>query len=367
MTVHNTVAAPRAHRGGTSRRDVTVCIPARNEVHTLPALISDLRRQDTDHHVRVLILDDASTDGTAAAASEAIGGDPRFEVRASDAEPPPGWVGKQWACQRLADHAAGGQSASARTGILVFLDADVRVSPVALDAAVHALDSSTADLVSIWPHQETGTVAEHLIQPLLAWSWLATAPVRLANRSLRPSLAVACGQFLATSTSTYQAVGGHASIRGSLVDDLDLAREYRRHGRQTAVVLGRQVASCRMYSSAATLRAGHGRWLGHAFGGPVSTAMVLTGIAVTQILPVLLVRARDPRTRALARAGYASLVASRLLASQVERGGTPRRARIASALAHPAGAAGVIALVLDSRARHRRGEATWRSRPLPRP
>ncbi len=359
MTVLNAAAAPRARRGQSGRRNVTVCIPARNERHTLPFLIADLREQETGHDLRVLILDDASTDGTAAAAQEAIGNDPRFTVRTSQDEPPPGWVGKQWACQRLADDAARDKS-----GLLVFLDADVRLSPVALDSAVHALEESSAGLVSIWPHQVTGSVAENLLQPLLAWSWLAMVPVRLANRSLRPSLAVACGQFLVTSTDAYRSIGGHARIRGSLVDDLDLAREYRRNGHRTAVVLGGAVASCRMYSSARTLREGYGRWLGHAFGGRASTTMVLAGIVATQVLPVLLFRARDPRARELARVGYAFLVASRLVASQVERGARLQCTRIASAVAHPAGAAVVIALVLDSRARHRRGQATWRQRPL---
>nr|WP_225443750.1 glycosyltransferase [Lolliginicoccus lacisalsi] len=358
IAVVNAATAPRARPGIGRRRPVSVCIPARNERHTLPSLIMDLQQQDTSHDFRVLILDDASTDGTGAAALEAIGSDPRFELRASEEEPPPGWVGKQWACQRLAEHAM------ARPGVLLFLDADVRLSPSAVDSAVLALESSSADLVSIWPFQAAGSLVEHLIQPLLAWSWLALVPVRLANENLRPSLSIACGQFMATSTDAYRAVGGHARIRGSLVDDLDLAREYRAKGRKTAVVLGGPAASCRMYCSARTLREGYGRWLGHAFGGRTSTTLVLAGIAATQMLPVLLVRARDPRTRALARGGYACLVASRLVAGQVEQGARLQCARIVSAVAHPAAAAGVIALVLDSRVRHRRGQATWRQRPL---
>ncbi|WP_147124072.1 glycosyltransferase family 2 protein, partial [Nocardia neocaledoniensis] len=73
---------------------VTVCVPARNEADRLPALIADLRAQTGVPRLRVLILDDASTDGTYEAAIAAIAGDDRFSVLRSAAHPAPGWTGK---------------------------------------------------------------------------------------------------------------------------------------------------------------------------------------------------------------------------------------------------------------------------------
>ena len=107
---------------------ITVCVPARDEAHRLPELIADLRAQSGAPRLQVLVIDDASTDGTAEAAEKAIDGDPRFLVIRSRDEPEPGWTGKAAACARLAE--------AADTAVLVFLDADVRLAPGAIAAAV---------------------------------------------------------------------------------------------------------------------------------------------------------------------------------------------------------------------------------------
>ncbi|NUS94943.1 MAG: glycosyltransferase, partial [Nocardia sp.] len=68
---------------------VTVCVPARDEVALLPGLIGDLRAQTGIGRMRVLVLDDLSTDGTAAAARRAMDGDPRCELIRGTTGPPP--------------------------------------------------------------------------------------------------------------------------------------------------------------------------------------------------------------------------------------------------------------------------------------
>src|SRR5205823_5265782 len=137
-------------------------------------------------------LDDGSKDGTYHAAVAAAGDDERFRVIDAATEPAPGWTGKTAACARLAEIAgATGDSAPPITGALIFLDADVRLAPGALAAAVTELRRSGAGLVSAWPLQRAVTTAEALVQPLLAWSWASTLPVRAANHSLRTSTAVA--------------------------------------------------------------------------------------------------------------------------------------------------------------------------------
>src|SRR5690606_20687549 len=101
--------------------------------------------------------------------------------------------------------------------------------------------------------------AERLVQPLLCWSWATTLPVVLAERGTRPSMAVACGQFLAFDAADYRAIGGHAAVAGSVTEDLDIARALRRHGMRTAVVAAGSMARTRMYRDEAELEAGYTR------------------------------------------------------------------------------------------------------------
>ncbi|MFF0817031.1 glycosyltransferase [Rhodococcus sp. NPDC003318] len=352
----NTVTIVRLRPGATVTEPVTVCVPARDEAAALPRLIADLRTQRAVPDLRVLILDDDSTDGTSAAASDAIDGDPRFTVDRRVGEPPDGWVGKPAACAALADLAAD------RGGALVFLDADVRLEPDALCAAVTCLRDLGVDLLCPWPEQVATSAAERLLQPLLCWSWLSSAPLPIANRSRRPSLAVACGQFLAFDADAYRAVGGHRTVAASVAEDLDLARALRRAGRRTAVATANGLAHCRMYSSAGKLREGHGRWLWTQFGSPAGAAAVLgIGAAAFVVGPAFAAVSGHRRWAALA---YGAAVASRLLARGVEAGHRPTAADGVDALAHPVSVLALAALTVDSHVRRRRGSLTWKGRPL---
>ncbi len=185
-------------------------------------------------------------------------------MHSNTAAPPPGWTGKSAACRRLAELA---QVDSPAADVIVFVDADVRLAPDAVWAAVTALRSSGAALVCPWPEQRTGGLAEWLIQPLLSFSWMSTVVVAAANRSLRPSLAVACGQVLVFDADAYRSIGGHESVASSATEDLDIARTLRRAGERTVVVSGAGFVECRMYRSWTELRAGYTRWLWSSFGG----------------------------------------------------------------------------------------------------
>ncbi|AOW94724.1 glycosyl transferase [Rhodococcus sp. WMMA185] len=341
---------------------VTVCVPARDERDRLPGLLSDLRRQRGVEDLTVLVYDDASTDGTAAAADSVCAGDPRFTVVRGTEEPPDQWVGKPAACHRAVQHAT--ESGRGHHGILVFLDADVRLGPHALNAACSTLRESGAALVCPWPLQEARSPTEILVQPLLAWTWAATLPIPAARRSQRPSTAVACGQFLVFDSEEYRRAGGHRAVAGSLTEDLDLARLLRRRGRRTEIALAGGSVSCRMYSGATALRRGYDRWLWTAFGSRVGTVAVLGTAAVAFIAPPLALAAGRGRMRRWGAVGYLSATASRLCARVLERGGPPTVADVASAFAHPLSVVGAGALTASSHHNHRRGVTRWKGRPL---
>ncbi|MEV0342311.1 glycosyltransferase family 2 protein [Nocardia sp. NPDC050713] len=354
----NRLSTPRLDANAEVAEAVTVCVPARDEAERLPALIADLRAQTGVPGLRVLILDDGSTDSTAAAAREAIAGDPRFEVIRSEAEPPAGWTGKAAACARLSE--------SVDTPILVFLDADVRLAPRAIAAAARAVRDRGAALVSPWPTQRAESIAEALVQPLLCWSWASTLPIVLGNRGHRPSTAVACGQFLAFDTAAYRAIGGHASVAHSPVEDLDIARALRRAGHTTHLVAAGHLARTRMYRGAAEIEAGYTRWLWSAYGGsPAAAAAVGTALALGYWLPPLAALFGSGPTRRTGALGYAAAVTGRLLARSLESGGALRRADVLAGLAHPVSVAAYQRLVLRSHRAKSRGALRWKGRALP--
>ena len=154
---------------------------------------------------------------------------------------PPGWLGKPHACQQLAD------AADPAADVLVFLDADVRLEPGAIAATVALLGDR--DLVCPYPRQVAGSAAERLVQPLLQWSWLTFLPLRLAERSPRPSLSAANGQLLAVRRAAYDRAGGHAAVRADVVEDVALLRAVKRAGGRGGVADGTALADCRMYAA----------------------------------------------------------------------------------------------------------------------
>ncbi|MBL1077784.1 glycosyltransferase [Nocardia sp. 2] len=382
---------------------VTVCIPARDEAARLPALIADLRAQQGIPNLRVLILDDASTDGTHQAAAAAIDADRRFTLMRNDIEPPAGWNGKTAACARLARHAriitaetavrasaqhgiaaldstATGHLAPrppgepqpsnapgavpASAGTLIFLDADIRIAPTALASAVSELRRTGAALVCPWPLQLAESAAERLVQPLLCWSWAATLPVPLANRTAFPSMAVACGQFLVFDAAAYQALGGHTAVANDVTEDLAIARALRRTGALTTLVAAGPLARTRMYRNAGELEDGYTRWLWSAYGGVLGSAAVAGLAATAYWVPPLAAALGRGKTRRTGLLGYAAAITTRLLARSTETGGQLGLTDIRAALAHPLAVAAYLRLSAMSHRAHRHGGLTWKGRAL---
>jgi cellulose synthase/poly-beta-1,6-N-acetylglucosamine synthase-like glycosyltransferase len=342
--IHSLSNARRLRRpepGAASPEPVSVLVPARDEAARIE---SCLRSLIGPAGVReIIVLDDQSTDGTGAQAralgAQVITGTP----------PPPGWLGKPWACAQLAT------AADPASAVLVFVDADVRLRPDAVRAATALLEAAGLDLACPFPRQLAVTPAERLVQPLLQWSWLTTLPLRLAERSPRPSLTAACGQFVVVRRSALDRVGGFAAVRGDVLDDLALARAIKAGGGRAGVVDGTNLAATRMYEGWAELRDGYGRSLWTAFGSPAGAIGVVALLAITYVLPPL-AALRGSRLGAL---GYLAGVASRVVAARATGG----RAW-PDAFAHPASVGVFGYLTLRSLREHRRGALRWKGRPI---
>lgn len=212
-----------------SRDAVSIVIPARNEGDVLPVLLSSLR-PELDAGDEIIVVDDHSHDATAAQARD--GG---ATVVAAPALPP-GWVGKAWACHTGADRAA--------RSTLVFLDADTRLAPGGLARLVAGLAAS-GGLYSVQPWHEVPRPSERLAALFNVVAMMGTAAFTPGRAGRAP--VGAFGPCLLTTAADYRTSGGHAAVRGAVLDDLALARRYRAAGLAVTINGGRGTISFRMY------------------------------------------------------------------------------------------------------------------------
>lgn len=334
----------------TTAERVTVLLPVRNEVHRVSACVKSLLAQEGVDELEIIVLDDGSTDGTAELVHALVGQDPRVKVLdGDDVDPPAGWRGKPWACHRLAEEATG--------SVLVFVDADVVLHPRAVASAVTLMRARDVALVSPYPRQLAGTPLERLTQPLVTWSWMATLPMVLAERTM-PAWSAAIGQFLVVDTAAYRAAGGHASVATHVVEDVEVLRSLKRAGYRGIPANGGEIASCRMYEGAAEVYEGYTKSLWSVFG---STAGAIGGVSAMVLIyvvpPVVMVTSRDASARRWGLLGYASGVAGRALVAR----STGERL-LPDVLAHPASTGAFAALTVASVVRRRRGSLTWKGR-----
>jgi chlorobactene glucosyltransferase len=216
---------------------VSVMLPARNEEVNIRRCVASLLAQDYPEF-EVFVLDDQSSDRTRAILGEMAQGESRLTV-VDGLNLPAGWTGKNWACAQLAERAAG--------EVFLFTDADTWHQPHALRTIVTALEGERADLVSGFPRQELRTWGERLTVPFIGLVFFCLVPCALAYRLKVPALSSAIGQVLLFRRRSYQAVGGHAAVRGTITEDLALARRIRAHGYRWRLMDAAGIVSCRMY------------------------------------------------------------------------------------------------------------------------
>ncbi len=235
---------------------VSVLVPARNEEHNIGRCAASLLAQNYPDF-QLLVLDDESTDGTRAVLESLAAADPRLRVLAGRPLEP-GWLGKNWACAQLAACADG--------ELLFFTDADTHHHSDTLRALVTALEGEGADLMGGFPRQEVVTWGEKLIVPFFSWVVYCFTPLALGYRLRWPALSTAVGQALLFRREAYEAIGGHAAVRAVIVEDLELARRVKAHGRKWRMLHITDLIACRMYRSGAEAAAALSRNLFAAFG-----------------------------------------------------------------------------------------------------
>ncbi len=218
---------------------VSVIIPARNEAAAIERVVRSILAS-TYPALEVLVVDDRSTDDTAAIAERIAATDRRLRVIRGDALPE-GWYGKPWACYQ-GYRAAGGE-------ILLFTDADTRHEPELIARALGAGAAAKADLVTVAPHQECGSFWERLIMPQI-WILLGLRyQPDSVNHARHARDVIANGQFIMVRRESYEAVGTHATVRMEVVEDLALAQAFWRAGKVIRFAFAETLMTTRMYSN----------------------------------------------------------------------------------------------------------------------
>lgn len=266
---------------------VSIILPARNEAAHIEACVGSIR-QSTWPNLELIVVDDHSTDGTGALARTAAADDPRIRVvEAPDL--PPGWFGKQWACQSGAAHATG--------DLLLFTDADTRHARDLVTRSVMLREQRGAELFSVAGRQDMETVWEQAVQPSVYTLILVRyGGAAHLERAAHPRDVVANGQCFLMSRAMYDRLGGHAAVRGYVVEDLMMAQAVLTAGGVVSMGLGIQQLRTRMYDGLGPLMKGWGKNLfaggrhamwGGAFGRRVVYPLLLLAFPFAILGPFL--------------------------------------------------------------------------------
>ena len=217
---------------------VSLLIPARNEEQNISNLLTDLLEQDY-RNLEILVFDDESTDSTAAVVRQFASRDERIRLISSGGLPE-GWLGKNFACFSLSREASG--------EYFLFLDADVRIGRGAIADTISLAEEKKLDLLSVFPKQILVSAGEKSTVPVMNYILLSLLPLILVRKTSFPSTGAANGQFMLFRADTYQVFQPHETVKGSWVEDILIARLYKRRGASMATCVGNDSIRCRMYS-----------------------------------------------------------------------------------------------------------------------
>jgi hopene-associated glycosyltransferase HpnB len=199
---------------------VAVIIPARDEAELIAATLRSLINQNYPGPLRIILVDDASTDATAAIARSFA--DPRLTI-ITGAPRPAGWSGKLWAV-------AQGVAEAGDTPLLLLTDADIKHQPGHLAALVAKQQRDHCDLVSEMVTLRCQSLAERALVPAFIFFFQLLYPFKWVNDAQSGTAAAAGGTILITRHALMR-IGGMESVQGELIDDVALARTVKRGGR----------------------------------------------------------------------------------------------------------------------------------------
>jgi hopene-associated glycosyltransferase HpnB len=218
---------------------VCAIVPARNEASYLPRTLPALLSQDYPGDLRVVVIDDRSTDGTAAVAA-ALGDERLTVIRGSELRD--GWAGKVWALEQ-------GRKAAGSAMYVLATDADIRHAPGSVRRLVAESEATGLALNSRMARLRAVAPPERLLIPPFLFFFNVLYPMRRVNDP-GDRLAAAAGGCMLIRLESLERLGGFEAIRGEIIDDVNLARAIKRPGDPIRLAVSReQVVSVREYGS----------------------------------------------------------------------------------------------------------------------
>jgi hopene-associated glycosyltransferase HpnB len=336
------------------RARVAVIVPARDEVKTIGRAVTSLLTQRFAGELHVFLIDDGSTDGTAAAARAAAGAlaaGERLTVL-TGAALPPGWTGKLWAMSQ------GVAAAEAlHPDYLLFTDADIEHAPDSVAALVAQAQTLGCDLVSVMVRLSCATWAERCLIPAFVFFFFKLYPPQWVAAPHARTAGAAGGCMLVRPTALARG-GGLARIRSRIIDDCALAALVKRGGGALWLGLSATTRSLRVYGHFGEIGAMISRTAFDQLRHSVLLLVgALAGLLVTYVAPPLLLLTGNPVCMASGACAWALMTACYLPLVRFYR------VRSVHALALPAIALFYAAATLHSAIRYARGRGgEWKGR-----
>ncbi|GAC1305498.1 MAG: hydroxychlorobactene glucosyltransferase CruC [Vulcanimicrobiaceae bacterium] len=222
---------------------LSIVVPARDDARLIERCVRSLL------DFELIVVDDRSTDATPEILARMARDDARLQIVRGEPMPD-GWIGKPWALVQGV--------ARARGSWFLFTDADSHHAPAGSASVLWLATRAGLDAISIATHQELGSFWERAVLPsILGLILFASGPLADINDPAKPKSALANGQYLLVARHAYEALGGHAALRGEIVEDVAFARRIKEDGRfRFALLGGARIASVRMYRSLGEIWAG---------------------------------------------------------------------------------------------------------------
>ncbi len=280
---------------------IAIVIPARNEADVIGSAMGSLLRQSCAGSMHIFLVDDSSSDRTAAAAREAAVRSARADaLTVINGQPlPPGWSGKLWAMQQGIE-----QALRLQPKFLLLTDADIQHSPENVATLVAIAESGDYDLASFMVKLHCRSLAEKVLIPAFVFFFFLLYPPEWIRDPRRKTAGAAGGCMLIRPAALARA-GGIAAIRHEIIDDCALAAAVKHSGGKIWLGVTQETRSLRAYGSVSEIermiartafnQLRHSTW---------RLAAALAGLLLTYVLPVGLLFSGAPALVALGAAAY---------------------------------------------------------------
>ena len=158
---------------------------------------------------------------------------------------------------------------------MLFTDADTVHHPQSLKKIVEYSKLTNADLLSVIPRQEMISLSEKLLVPLLYFVLFVFLPMFMLKYNRFPKFSASIGQYLLFKRSAYDKIGGHLSVKSSIIEDIHLARKIKENNLKLRLLDGVDLISCRMYSSMKDIIIGFSKNISSGIGNSFKILIIM--------------------------------------------------------------------------------------------